>query len=155
VWYVNNALSANGDGRQTSPFNSITPLNGAGGVGDPDGANDYIYLFAGSSNYVAGLELEPNQTLIGAGVALTIGETTIYPATTRPLIGAGGAGVICSASNTIRGLNIIATAGKGISGTNFGMLTIDSASVASAGGAAIDFDTGILAVTLDSLTCIS
>ncbi len=155
VWYVNNSLAVNGDGRQTSPFNSITPLNGAGGVGDPDGTNDYIYLFTGSSNYVAGLELEPNQKLIGAGVALTIDGTTIYPATTRPLIGAGGAGVVCSTSNTIRGLNISATAGKGISGTNFGTITIDTAGVSSTGGAAIDFDTGTLAVTLDSLTCVS
>src|SRR6185436_20032171 len=51
VWYVNNSLGVNGDGRQSSPFNSLTPINGVGGSGDPDGTNDFIYLFTGTGSY--------------------------------------------------------------------------------------------------------
>ena len=155
VWYVNNALGVNGDGRQPTPFNSINPVNGAGGSGDADGANDFIYLFTGSGSYGSGLALESGQRLVGAGVALVVGGATIYPAGSRPTLGLGGGGVICAANNTIQGLNINATAGKGITGTNVGALTLNTLAVASTNGAAVDLDTGTLAVTPDSLICAS
>src|SRR5262249_598103 len=37
VWYVNNALASNGDGRSTAPFNTLTNVNGAS---DADSPND-------------------------------------------------------------------------------------------------------------------
>ncbi|MBC8001053.1 MAG: cadherin-like domain-containing protein, partial [Opitutaceae bacterium] len=146
VWYVNNA-GVNGDGRQSTPFNSFASLNGAG---DVDGTNDFIYLFPGSGSYGAGLVLESDQKLIGAGLALVVGGATIIPAGNRPTLGLGGAGVICSTNNTIQGLNITATAGKGIAGTNVGTLTVSSVMIAATGGAALDVDTGTAAITLDS-----
>lgn len=149
VWYVNNA-GANGDGRQPTPFNSFASINGAGGAGDSDGTNDFIYVFTGSGSYGAGLALESSQKLVGAGVALVVGGTTIYSAGSRPTLGSGGAGVICSTNNTIQGLNVNATAGKGITGTNVGTLAIDTVAVTSANGAALDVDTGTAAITLDS-----
>jgi len=44
VWYVNNS-GANGDGRSTSPFNTLA---NAAAV---DAANDIIYIFTGGGNY--------------------------------------------------------------------------------------------------------
>jgi hypothetical protein len=154
VWYVNNA-GANGNGRLPTPFNSFASVNGAGGSGDSDGTNDFIYLFTGSGSYGAGLILERGQRLIGAGAALVVSGTTIFPASSRPTLGAGGAGVICSTNNVIQGLNIGATSGKGLTGTNIGTLTISALAVSSTNGAAVDLDAGSLIVTLDSLTCAS
>src|SRR5205085_2147343 len=34
IWYVNGSAAPGGDGTSTAPFNSFTPLNGAGGLGD-------------------------------------------------------------------------------------------------------------------------
>ncbi|HBA85910.1 MAG TPA: hypothetical protein DCZ95_17640 [Verrucomicrobia bacterium] len=154
VWYVNNA-GANGDGRQSSPLNSFGGINGAGGAGDFDGANDIIYLFQGSGSYGSGLALESGQKLIGAGAALVVGGTTIYPAGSRPTLGLGGAGATCAANNLIQGLDIVATAGKGVSGAGFGTLTISNASITSTGGAALDLATGTLAITLDSASSMN
>src|SRR5205823_764099 len=36
VWYVNNSLGSNGDGRSNSPFNTLTNVNAANGTGDAD-----------------------------------------------------------------------------------------------------------------------
>lgn len=65
VWYVDNSKATNSDGRSTSPFNSLTGINGAGGSGDSDGTGDILFLYQGSANYTGGLPLEASQQLIG------------------------------------------------------------------------------------------
>ena len=99
VWYVNNALGVNGDGRSNTPFNvlSATTVNGVGGAGDVDAANQIIYLFTGSGNYTGGLQLESGQQLIGNGVALVVSSFTLRAAGTNPtIVNAGGNGVTLS-----------------------------------------------------------
>jgi len=157
VWYVNNALGSNGDGRSSSPFNTLSSVNGAGGAGDADGPNDYIYLFTGSGNYAGGLPLEAGQTLIGQGVALVVGSFTLNPAGSRPtLTNAGGDALALSTNNTVSGLNILTggAALSGVAGTGVGTLTINNASISGA-GQAVDITTGALAVTFDSISTTS
>ncbi len=160
VWYVNNAAGVNGDGRSTSPFNTLTNVNGAGGVGDADGPNDYIYLHTGSGNYTGGLPLESGQILIGQGVALVVNTFTLNPAGSRPTItNSGGDAITLNTNNTIRGLNVL-TGGVALFGikslaSTVGNLTIDNLSISGAGQPVDITNGGALTVTIDSISTTS
>ena len=65
VWWVDGNATSTGDGRSTSPFATLTPLNGAGGAGDVDGPNDYLFVYNAPTAYAGGLVLEANQRLHG------------------------------------------------------------------------------------------
>ncbi|HEX9987952.1 MAG TPA: Ig-like domain-containing protein [Chloroflexia bacterium] len=160
VWYVNNAAGTNGDGRSTSPFNTLTNINGAGGSGDADGPNDIIYLHTGSGNYTGGLPLESGQTLIGQGVALVVGGFTLNSAGTRPTItNSGGDAITLNSNNTISGLNVT-TGGAALFGikslaSSVGNLTINNASISGAGQPVDITNGGALNVVLDSVSTTS
>ena len=152
VWYVNNS-GANGDGRSSSPFNSLTPLNNT--ATDADGAGDFIYLFTGSGNYTTGITLENNEQLIGNGVALVVGSNTLRAAGARPTITNGsGNGVTLASGNTLSGFNIGDTSAIDISGTSFGTLTVSSVTLAGT-GRPLSLTTGAVAATFDSITATS
>ncbi|MDX6694929.1 MAG: hypothetical protein QOF02_2532 [Blastocatellia bacterium] len=154
VWYVNNS-GANGDGRSSSPFNSLTPVNGAGGAGDPDAAGDVIYIFTGGGNYTTGIQLENNQQLIGNGVALVVGGNTLRVAGSRPTITNGaGNGVTLANTNTLSGFNIGDTSAIDISGNAFGTLTANNITLAGT-GRPLSLTTGAVAATFDSITATS
>jgi uncharacterized repeat protein (TIGR01451 family) len=154
VWYVNNASAAGGDGRSTSPFQTLTPVNGAGGAGDVDLTGHFIYVHTGSGNYTTGIELEGTQQLIGEGVALVVSSLTLNPAGTKPTItNTSGNAVTLATGNTVRGLTANGQSGAGIAGSSVGALTIDTVIASATTGAAIDLQTtGALAVTLESAT---
>jgi uncharacterized repeat protein (TIGR01451 family) len=127
VWYVNNAAASNGDGRSTSPFNSLAAVNGAG---DADGAGDTIYLYTGNAAYPGGFAFENNQQLIGEGAALVVNSNTLAPAGSNPtLTNASGDGITLALNNTVRGLTISNPSGVGVSGTNVGTLSIDDTTI--------------------------
>jgi hypothetical protein len=154
VWYVNNS-GANGDGRSSSPFNSLTPVNGAGGAGDPDGPGDFIYIFTGAANYTTGIQLENNQQLIGNGVALVVNTFTLRAAGSRPTItNGGGNGVTLANTNTLSGFNVGDTSAIDISGNAFGTLTVSSVTLAGT-GRPLSLTTGAVAATFDSITATS
>src|SRR6185295_12051169 len=70
VWYVDPNAGGGGNGTSSSPFNSLTALNGAGGGGDSDVAGDYIFIHDGT--LAGSIEMENNEHLIGEGhVAVT------------------------------------------------------------------------------------
>jgi hypothetical protein len=128
VWYVNNAAAAGGDGRSNAPFQTLAPVNGAGGAGDSDSTGDYIYLYEGNAPYTTGLTLEDNQQLIGNGVDLVVPvnatPTTLRAASlTRPTLSNGAGNAVTLANNVnVQGLNLTAAgnaalSGSGISGT--------------------------------------
>ncbi len=156
VWYVNSASAAGGDGRSTSPFQTLTPVNGAGGSGDPDAPGHFIYVHTGSGNYTTGIGLENNQNLIGQGVALVVSSLTLNPAGTKPVItNASGNGVTLASGNTVRGLIAQTTtmggASAGIGGSSVGNFNADTVQAVGNPGAAIDIQTaGTMAVTLES-----
>ncbi|HYF65322.1 MAG TPA: Ig-like domain-containing protein, partial [Herpetosiphonaceae bacterium] len=144
VWYVDNALGTNGNGRSNSPFNTITSAQTASGV------NDYIFLHTGSGNYGA-ITLKNGQQLIGRGVDLIVSGFTLLAAGTAPTISAAGTLVTLAQNNTVRGMNINSqAAGLGISGTNFGTATINT--VAMNGGPALTLTTGTLNGSFATLT---
>ncbi len=157
IWYVNSAAAAGGDGRSTAPFNSLTPVNGAGGAGDADGAGDTIYMFNG--NYTTGIILENNQQLIGNGVALVVtinaNPVTLRVAGTRPTItSAATVGVLLANTNTLSGFNVGNTGTVDVTGNGFGTLTANNIDITGT-GRAIDLQNGAVAATFDSLTSTS
>jgi VCBS repeat-containing protein len=139
VWYVDNSKATNGDGRSTSPFNSLTGVNGAGGSGDSDGPADYIFLYQGSGNYTGGLPLEASQRLIGQAANLTVGSSTLVAGdpTKRPTITNAGADVIdLDDANEVRGLQVDPSGtGGGIAGAtgDTGGATIDDVRIIDTG----------------------
>lgn len=133
-------------GTQADPFNLLAAVNGAGGLGDPDGPNDIIYLHdrAAAVDYVAGIELEPGQRLVGSGVDLIVGGNVILAATTPPVVEhAGGnaitliAGVVPDGRPHIEGLHVNAAANAAIAGTGVGgTVDIDQVTINTSGSAA-------------------
>ncbi|MVN86389.1 VcbS [Deinococcus sp. HMF7620] len=147
VWFVNNTGAA-GDGRQTTPFNTLLAAQNASAAGD------YLYVAQGNgttSGQNSGLILKTGQTLIGAGAALTIGGVTYAAAGQPASIGnSGGVGLTVAQNNAVQGLSISGTSG-GVSGTGFGTLTLTVPSVSASAGPALNLTTGTLTATLDTL----
>jgi trimeric autotransporter adhesin len=160
VWYVNNAAAPGGDGRSNAPFDALTPVNGVGGAGDADSPGDIVFLYQGSGAYTTGIELENNQSLIGEGVALVVdpgtGPVTLVAAGSPPtLTRTGGTAVLLASGNTVRGLNVTSSGGAGVVGTAAGTLTMNSLTIATTGGMALQIQGGALAVTLASVTDVN
>ncbi len=139
-WFVDASAAAGGDGRQNSRFQSLTPLNGAGGAGDPDSPNDVILVFQGS--YTSPIALEAGQQLIGQGIPanLTVtanGQTiTLLTAGTSPTLGsASGNTVALSTGNTLRGLTLGNGPGAALFGSTFGTVTISELGINTTGQA--------------------
>src|SRR5207237_5512808 len=71
LWFVNSAAGAGGDGRLTSPFNTLAAFNTLNnGTGDNPAAADNIFLYTGS--YTGPLTLLNNQKLIGQGASASL-----------------------------------------------------------------------------------
>ena len=136
VFFVDDSAAAGGDGSQAMPFNDFSAINGAGGVGDVDEANDVIYLFEGT--YADTLELENNQKVVGAGSELSAGSATIIPAGTAPSY--SGSFTLAS-NNTIGGFDFSPTTGYSISGSGASGGIIQNSSLTLSGtGGAFDLD---------------
>ena len=127
VWYVNASVGA-GDGRSSSPFNTLASLNGAGGAGDSDTTGDIIFLYSGT--YGGGLPLEASQKLTGQPHGLVVnpgsGNVTLVAAGgTNPTIGnSGGAGIGLANGVEVQRVNVNGTSGAGVTGTSITNATI-------------------------------
>jgi hypothetical protein len=140
VWFIKSDVAGPGTGTQADPFKLLSAVNGAGGAGDPDGPADYIYLHdtAALADHVGGIELEANQTLIGAGEALVVGPISILPAGTAPrLEHVAGNAITLAAGASILGLEINAANNAAIAGTGSlaGVTVAPSVSILTSGGA--------------------
>ncbi|MCB0168567.1 MAG: cadherin-like domain-containing protein, partial [Anaerolineae bacterium] len=144
VWFINNTAGGPGDGRFTSPFNSIANFNTIAA----DDPGDYIFVYQGSGAYSGAMTLLNNQQLIGEGDGLTISPNLSIAAGTRPTI----ANVNLASGNTVSGLNISTNTGTGISGTSVGTLTISNVSVSNSGGPGVSLSNGVLSVAFDSVS---
>ena len=131
IWFVDAAAAAGGDGSQAMPFNDLASLNGAGGAGDVDEAGDIIYFAEGT--YSESLELEADQKIVGAGVALTINGDDYVNAGVAPDF--AGSFELAS-NNTIEGFNFNPGSGYSISGSaaSGGVITNSSASLSGSAG---------------------
>jgi uncharacterized repeat protein (TIGR01451 family) len=149
IWFVNNSLGSNGDGRLSAPFNSLANFV-AGAADDP---GDNIFIYSGAGNYTGPLTLLNNQKLIGQGAGDTLSNiagvtppagSLSLPATggARPVIAASGANLTLASGNTLRGFNLSNTGGTALSGLNFGALTVAEVSVSNTNGVGINLDNG-------------
>ncbi len=170
VWFVDNNAAA-GDGRLSSPFNTLAAFNtanaGSGSVPDPkDG--DVVFLYESGSAYLGGVTLRSDQKLIGqdATSSLSALTGTVPAASSAPFptmnsanptivhITSGLDGVVLAQDNDVRGLTIGNTTGAGLKGSTFGTLTVGDVSI-NGGGQALDLTTGAVSATFDVLTSTS
>jgi VCBS repeat-containing protein len=148
VWYVDNADGA-GDGRSTSSFNSLSSLQGAG---DPDAANETIFVFEGAGPYGGGLILEDGQRLLGQPAGLVISSQTLFPAGTgaRPAVtNAAGDGLTLANGNVVESIAVDGAAQNGVSGANIAGFSLLDLSIAGNGDSAAALESGI---RIDGLT---
>ncbi len=141
VWFVDSMAGAGGDGRQIAPFNNLgdfIAVNGGGGMTDPK-ADDYIFLFNRGAPYTGQLVLEDGQQLIGQGVDLMVGATTVVPGIgmNSALQAAAGDTVTLAMNNTVRGLNIGSTNGGCVIGTSGGSFDMDTCTLNAIDGEAL------------------
>ena len=161
IWFIDNSLASTGDGRLSSPFNSIANFNSIASGG---GNNHTIYLFRNTaSSYSGTLALKPGQILIGNGATQTISaisgitppiHSLSLPATggTNPVISNAANSVTLSTNNKLHGFNISNTGGIGLSGNGIGNLEIRNMSISNSSGTALNLQNGALDVNLLSLS---
>ena len=147
IWYVDDSAAAGGDGSSEKPFNSLTPLNGAGGAGDVDGAGDIIFLYNGT--YSGGLVLENNQQLISQSQGLVVadggggaGTVTLEAATGSNSVINGT--VTLASGNTIKGIDFGNVSGFALqdSGATVGTATVANSSINNTTGGAVNIANG-------------
>ncbi|MGH8520324.1 MAG: Ig-like domain-containing protein, partial [Gammaproteobacteria bacterium] len=142
VWFVNNGLVPAGDGRLSSPFNTLAAADTAA-----DANGDRIFVFTSASTYTGGFVLFTNQRLIGQGVADTTFDTALGitpPATSvaRPAINGGrpqiNGTITLPTGGTARGFNVNNTTTPGVSGSGATGLTVNQVSVTTTTGVAVN-----------------
>ncbi|HST51887.1 MAG TPA: Ig-like domain-containing protein [Pyrinomonadaceae bacterium] len=179
IWFINNAAGACSvgcDGRLTHPFTSLAAFEAENGNGttslgvviDPE-AGDNIFLYSGSGSYTGPLTLENNQRVIGQGAVSSIAALAgITPAPdSDPLPPTGGTnpsvtttapatnGINLAQNDSIHGLSVVNTTGRGISGNGFGTLTVSENVVLSnttTAGTPINLNNGALNATFKSIS---
>ena len=169
VWFINNAPGAcvsDCDGRLTNPYTSLAAFeadNGSAGLGNPE-AGDQIFIYSGTGDYTAPLTLENNQRVIGQGATSsieTLAGITFAPSSdptpstggTNPTITSAGNGINLAQNNNLHGFTISNTTGTGVSGTNFGTLTVsEHVIVNNTTGVPVNLSNGDLAATFQSIS---
>jgi hypothetical protein len=157
VWYVDNSAAAPGDGRDTSPFSTLAAAEG------PPTAGETIFLLYGNGSpagYDAGFSFEAGQSLVGQGVPSDVtavvngSPLVLLEAGSAPTVtnAAAGATLRLSTGNTAQGMNVLSTAGAGISGNGFGTFTAGSIQVAASGGPSLELLNGTVAATFATLS---
>src|SRR5207253_5818314 len=137
--------AAGGDGRDITPFQTITAAEAVAI------ANDTIFVLTGGAGALdEGATLKSGQLLIGQGIPAAI--TTTLNAQSITLLATGGSGLITrttagaaltlNTGNTVKGLTITANNGTAMTGTTFGTLTTDTLSLAATNGPALNLTTG-------------
>jgi len=129
VWYVKNTATAGGDGRSTSPFNTLVAAQNA------SLSNSTIYVFYGDgtiNSQNAGIILKTGQHLIGEGVALEI------PVVLTQQGAAGSSPITLKAGGSQP--KITNTSGDGVTVTNLSNVVIRGLNIAGTGDA-VDIST--------------
>ncbi len=144
VWYVDGSVAPGGNGRDATPFQSISVAISTGNIvpGTGPGVNDTILVRTGAPNTTSAT-LRAGQLVYGAGASAPFtttlnGQTVTLLATgTAPSIGA----LTLNSGNTLNGFTTTGT----ITGNGFGTLTVDQVAVNNTTGAALSLTTGSLA----------
>jgi hypothetical protein len=123
VWYVDNSQASAGDGRSSSPFNTLPPVNAKLGTGD------ILFLYQGSgAPYTGGVVLKANMKLLGQPAGLTVsGRALVAAGGGNPVIAnSGGDGIDLAGGVDVERVDVSGTSGAGIKGTNVATATIGS-----------------------------
>jgi hypothetical protein len=169
IWFIDHAAGA-GDGRLSSPFNSLAAFesaNGGGGANDPE-AGDHIFLYERGTAYNGPVTLLDDQRLIGQDATSSLPALTgITPApgsAALPAMNSGNAtiveiqsssnGIALGQNNQIHGLTIGNTSGVGISGISFGTLTVRDVDITGP-GQALNLTTGDVNAIFGELSSLS
>ncbi|HET6999096.1 MAG TPA: tandem-95 repeat protein [Solirubrobacterales bacterium] len=116
VWYVDNDRPSSGDGRSSSPFDTLAAAASASSAGDT------IYVHKGDGTTTkqnAGIALKANQRLLGEATDLVVGADTLFdgaPAQRSKIGNSAGVGVTLASGSRVEGLDISAAGGRAISG---------------------------------------
>lgn len=161
IWFIDENLTSNGDGRLSSPFSNLAAFQALNnGTGNNPADNDSIFLFESGSDYTGGIVLRAGQRLIGqdassslaslAGVTPPTGSAALpsmnaTAATVTRILNAGGAAITLGANNRIHGLSVGSGTGSGITGSNFGTLSVTEVAINNASGPGLSLVTGTIA----------
>lgn len=151
VWYVDAAAGAGGDGRATSPLNSLAGLND-GSV--PDEAGDVIYLYSGAT-YSGGLTLLNGQRLVGGGAALVVEGHPLIGAGTLPTLSHTATTLTLAQNNTVEGLHLTSSGGHALIGSSFGNLQATLGNLTATGGSALRLVTGNAVLSAGTVSATS
>jgi Bacterial Ig domain len=79
IWFINSAAASNGDGRISSPFNSLANFQAINnGTGNNPAANDNIFLYESGTDYTGPITLLNGQKLIGQDATASLETITGY-----------------------------------------------------------------------------
>jgi VCBS repeat-containing protein len=154
IWFIDNDAVSGGAGTLNSPFDALADLGAFDGVGD------CIFVADGTASYGA-ITLLNQQTLVGDGSTSTLDDVcgVTLPAhsnslptftSTDPTL----ANVTLANDNTVRGLDISASSGTALAGSDVDGLSVSEVdTVANTGGAAVDINGGVsLSVDIGAAT---
>lgn len=160
IWFIDNSLAMNGNGRLSNPFNTLPAFAAINnGTGSNPAAGDNIFVFRQvAPDYAGPLTLLNNQKLIGQGATASLETITgltpppysvPLPATggTNPTIAASVTNITLAAGNTVRGVILGNSGGTALIGNNFGTFTAADDIVSNLSGPAINLTTGNLAAS--------
>ena len=157
IWFINNSAGA-GDGRLSSPFNSVAAFQAVNnGTGTHPAANQSIFIYESATTYTGPLTLLNGQKLIGQDATATLASITgLTPAPSSaalPVMNSGNATVVTLTSagntvtlgsgNTVRGLSFGNATGTALIGASIGSLVVNDVKINTT-GAAISLANGAL-----------
>jgi hypothetical protein len=136
IWYVNGAAAPGGNGTSIAPLNDFTSLNGAGGVGDIDGAGDYIFVH--TSAVSGSIYVELNQKLWGEGFGLSIPQNLNGNGSPTVLVAPGVKPVVTSSSDVVTANRLgIDIAGLSLSSATGNAINVTTTPLGAAAGVTI------------------
>jgi uncharacterized repeat protein (TIGR01451 family) len=172
VWFINNApgaCAANCDGRLTNPYTSLAAFeadNGSAGAGDPE-AGDIIFIYTGTGDYTAPLNLENDQRVIGQGASASLealagitfapdSDPTPMTGGAKPSITSGSDGIVLAQNDQIHGLAFNNTAGTAVLGAgDVGTFLMSDIAINNTTGAGVSLTGGGTSVTSAGVNTIT
>ena len=165
IWFINNTAGA-GDGRLSSPFNSLAAFQAVNdGVGRHPAANDNIFLYDSVTGYTGPVTLLNGQKLIGQDATSSLAAISgLTPGTSSATLPATGGGLpnkvsVTSAANTVTlgsgntvwGMSLGNASGTALTGASVGALKVRDLSINTTGGA-VSLANGALDAILNSVS---
>lgn len=165
IWFVNNNASCPCDGRLTNPFNSLASFQALNnGAGNNPAANDNIFLYESTMDYVGPITLLSGQRFIGQDATASVSSITglTPPAGSDPLpdtnsgngtivnLTSATTAITLASGNLLRGFTA-GTTTTDITGAQFGALMVSDVTL-NGTGQALNLNGGTLAATFDSIS---